>query len=138
MRSGVMGYIDRGYDPRTLRNWQHSFSSSRATATSGSEAWPNRSRKKMYSQAFFLYGRDSILERLMPRLAKGSSMRQRIPGSSLTENMTEVLSLPERSVPLRAITKKRVKLLTWSSILLRTVLRSYREPASSLAMAAAV
>jgi len=50
----VMGYIDRGYDPRIFRNWQHSFSSSSATATSGSLAWPNRSRKKMYSQAFFL------------------------------------------------------------------------------------
>ncbi len=56
-------------------NWARSLRSSSACATGGSVRWPDMSRKKRYSHAFVLTGRDSILVRFTLCFANGCSIR---------------------------------------------------------------
>ena len=55
---------------------------------------PSISRKNRYSHALVFIGLDSIFARFMLCLEKGSSILYRAPASSLTANITDVLSEP--------------------------------------------
>src|SRR5512143_3377180 len=84
----------RGEEPRILMNWARSFKSSSAFATGGSVRWPDMSRKKRYSHAFVLAGRDSILVWLTLCFANGCSTRYGAPTPPRPEKRIEFLSSP--------------------------------------------
>src|SRR4029079_126982 len=89
----------------------------------------------MYSQAFRLEGRDSILVMLRPWEAKGLRRSYRAPTLSFTESMSDVLSFPVRSGGFCDKTRKRVTLLILSSIRALMTFKPYSWAANSDAIA---
>jgi len=88
-------------------------------AIGGSVRWPDMSRKKRYSHAFVLTGRDSILVRLTLCFANGSSILKSAPTSSRDAKRIEVLSFPVRADSCLPMMMNRVKLFVLSWIRFR-------------------